>query len=550
MTDTSRYPVRERKRPSEWWNASNNRNVTGRINAAIINDLVEPGTYAQAMAGPHKEEWRRAMDEEITAQMANGTWELRRPPPGTRLLPCRWVYKVKYNPDGSTERFKARLVAKGYEQREGIDYGELFAPTSRTASLRALLAVAAARNMFVHQLDVSTAFLNGVLKEELWMEQPPGYEGDKTLACKLIKSIYGLKQAPRCWYEKLSGELGKLGFVPSKADSALFVKKDDTGIVLALVHVDDTVVASEDANLVESVKHAIGSCFKIRDLGEARMFLGMEITRKDNGGFVLSQQRYIQSVLEKHGMMDAKPRSTPLPIGYRHCAVSGPEELLANPTEYRALVGELNYLATCTRPDLAFALSMLSRHMAEPSKGALTLALGVLRYLAGTREMGLHFEKGADLLFVGYSDSDWAGDPVTRRSTTGYVYMLGGGTVSWLSQLQRTVAVSSVEAEYQATATAVREALWLQKLADDLSLPKSAVEIRVDSQGALSLGNNPITSARSKHIDVQHHLVRERVNSGEVCLSYCSTEHMVADSLTKALGEVKFQWCRNAMRLG
>ena len=546
VQDNLRYPARERKRPSEWWRNEEDRNVLGRISTAVSAGIAEPSTFKEAISGIHAEDWKLAMDEEMTAQLANDTWELLQPPAGTRLLPCRWVYKVKQNEDGSVERFKARLVAKGFQQREGIDYGELFAPTSRNSSLRALLALAATRKLVLHQLDVSTAFLNGELKEDLWMEQPPGYVGDEKLACKLRKSIYGLKQAPRCWYEKLSSELAKLGLFPSKADPAMFIRKDHRGVVFALVHVDDTIVAADELSLVREVKMDIGRCFKVRDLGEARVFLGMHINRDDTGGISLSQQNYVDQLLQRHHMEGAKFRSTPLPAGYKS-SIEDDSALLPNATEFRSLVGGLNYLATSTRPDIAYALSVLSRFMSAPTKGIMTQALGVLRYVAGTRSMGIHFGSCGDVAIKGYSDSDWAGDPITRRSTTGYLFSLNGGAISWSSKLQRTVAASSVEAEYQATAAAVREALWFRKLAGDLDLNQDSINISVDSQGALSLGNNPVTSARSKHIDVQHHIVRERINSGEVRLEYCPTDRMVADGLTKALGEIKFCWCREAM---
>ncbi|GIL74079.1 hypothetical protein Vretimale_10366 [Volvox reticuliferus] len=541
------YQLRERKRQAEW--SSDGQPVTiGRIYAAVNPGIPEPNTYAEAMAGQQAEEWQRAMDEEIEAQLANGTWELATPPPGTKLLPCRWVYKVKHNADGSVERFKARLVAKGYEQRAGIDYGELFAPTSRFASLRALLAAAAAKKMTVHQMDVSTAFLNGELKEELWMEQPPGYQSDdKAQACRLRRSIYGLKQAPRCWYDKLSEELAKFGLFPTAADPALFVKTDKTGRVYALVHVDDLLIASDKEELVIAIKKAIGACFKVRDLGEAKVYLGMEIRRLSAEEIVLSQQGYVEQLLERHQLADAKPRSTPLPPGTKILSAGESDLILQDATPYRKLIGELNYLATSTRPDISQALSFLARFMSAPTKGHQNLALGVLRYLSGTRELGLRFGGDKKNKVEGYSDSDWAGDPTTRRSTSGYAFLLNGAAISWSSQLQRTVAASSVEAEYQATAAAVREALWLRKLASELNLEGGATKISLDSQGALSLGKNAIISARSKHIDVHHHLVRERVVRGEIELGYCPTDQMVADILTKALGEIKFKWCRGAL---
>ncbi|KXZ50459.1 hypothetical protein GPECTOR_16g633 [Gonium pectorale] len=509
--------------------------------------------YEEAMASPFAAEWHQAMNEEMASQIANGTWELSQLPPGQRALACRWVYTVKRQPDGSIERFKARLVAKGFQQRPGLDFGELFAPTTRYASLRALLSVAAAQRLIIHQLDVKTAFLNGELEEELWMQQPPGYSnGDPQLACRLRKSIYGLKQAPRCWYEKLSSDLGSIGFVPSSADAALFVQSSPAGTVYALCHVDDLLVAAACEQQLAASKTAIGDCFTIRDLGPANVYLGMEI-RQDasNGDITLSQQRYTAELLERYRLSDAKARSTPLPAGARLLPADDGEPLLADGgSEYRAIIGSLNYLATSTRPDIAQAISALARYMAAPTQSHLRLAYGVLRYLAGTRSFGLRFSANSPAnAFTGYSDSDWAGDPTTRRSTTGYVFGLGSAAVSWSSQLQRTVAASSVEAEYQAAAAAVREALWLRKLAVDLRLPAEAISIKMDSQGALSLAHSPITSVRSKHIDVHHHLVRERVVRGEVQLSYCPTEHMVADILTKPLGEIKFRRCREAMGL-
>nr|AAB70784.1 protease/reverse transcriptase [Volvox carteri f. nagariensis] len=524
-------------------------NAGGGGNSAVQ----EPRSYEEAVASSQADKWRTSMDDEILSQLSNKTWELGTPPPGARILDCRWVYKIKQEPGGEV-RYKSRLVVKGFEQRAGIDYGELFAPTTRAALLRALLAVAAARGMTVHQMDVKTAFLNGDLAEELWMRQPPGYSnGDPSQACRLLKSVYGLKQAPRCWYEKLAAELGKLGYEPSASDPALFVKRGSDGSIDVLVHVDDMLVAADNPQLVAAAKAGIAGCFAVRDLGEARYYLGMEIVQdRRNRSIMLTQQRYVEQLLQRHSLENAKPRATPLPQGTRVLPASDTQPILTDSSGYRALVGELNYLATSTRPDIAHAqtshntLSMLARHMSAPTKAHMGLALGVLRYVSGTRALGLRYCGDASN-FCGYSDADWAGDPATRRSTTGYAFLLGSAAVSWSSQLQRTVAASSVEAEYQAAAAAVREALWLRKLASDLDLSPGAVNVQLDSQGALSLGNNPITSVRSKHIDVHHHIVCERVARGEVKLSYCTTEDMVADILTKALGEVKFVRCRTAL---
>ncbi|GIL78814.1 hypothetical protein Vretifemale_8246 [Volvox reticuliferus] len=490
------------------------------------------------------------MNEEIATQLANGTWELGIPPPGAKVILCRWVFKIKSHPDGTVERYKARLVAKGFTQREGVDFNEVFAPTSRGTSFHTLLAVAAAHGLKVNQLDVSTAFLNGELKEEIWMQQPPGYESkDPGAACHLLRSIYGLRQASRCWYDKMKVKFAEIGLMPSKSDPAMFVKVDEKGVVLVLVHVDDMCIAAKTQELVNKIKAAIGGLFKVRDLGEIKVFLGMEVKREENGDIVLSQAQYVERILRKYGLLEAKPKGTPMASGAKIVGARTNDEPMDDPTSFRTLVGELNYLAVSTRPDLAYALSVLSRCMAKPTKSAMGMAKGVLRYLAGTKKIGLRFQKMPEEHMDGFSDSDWAGDLDTRRSTTGYVFRVNGTAVSWSSQLQRTVAASSVEAEYQALSSAVREALWMKKLCADLGMMNGAVMIMVDSQGAMDLGNNPITLPRSKHIDVQHHMVRERIASGEVVLKYCTTERMVADTLTKALAEAKFVWCRKEMGL-
>ncbi|GIL81147.1 hypothetical protein Vretimale_12737 [Volvox reticuliferus] len=275
------------------------------------------------------------------------------------------------------------------------------------------------------------------------------------------------------------------------------LKVDKKGVILALVHVDDMCIAAKSQELIDQIKKAIGGLFKVRDLGEIKVFLGMEVGRRENGDITLSQAGYVERIMNVNGLGSVKPRGLPIAVGTRVTpATEDAAELLGDPTPYRALVGELNYLAVSTRPDLAFALSVLSRFMAKPTKAAMGMAKGVLRYVAGTRNLGLVFRRRPEEDIDGYSDSDWAGDLDTRRSTTGYVFRINGTAISWSSQLQRTVAASSVEAEYQALSGAVREALWLSKLCDDLEVVASPMRIQVDSQGAMNLGNNPVTSSR------------------------------------------------------
>ncbi|GAQ93484.1 hypothetical protein KFL_015700010 [Klebsormidium nitens] len=504
---------------------------------------VEPKTLEEALSSPEAELWREALEEEFASLQENQTWELCDPPPGVKPIPCKWAFKLKKDENGNVDRFKARLVIKGFKQKKGVDYDEVFAPVSRHVTLRSLLAVAAAENLEVDQLDIKTAFLNGDLEEEIWMEQPELFEtGEKQTACLLKKSLYGLKQAPRAWYLKLTSEMRKLGFEPSAADPALFTKADGNGKrTFVAVWVDDSLVVGEKLAVAE-VKEALGKIFTVRDLGPVRYFLGMEVARDRVKRTVkLTQRRAALDLLSEHGMEATRARRVPLNPGEK--ILKQGEPLNVEKFPYSSLVGSLLYLANCTRPDLAQVTGSLARFMSCPTEDHWRLARNVLSYLAGTSNEGLTY--GAESLeFVGFCDANHGGDPETRRSTTGYVFLLGGAAVSWASKLQPTVAYSTVEAEYMAAAYAAKEGLWIRKLAADLGVECKRMTILSDNQGALQLIKHPITSQRSKHIDISHHFVRERVIRGELHYDYCCTSKMPADFLTKALTSSKFELCK------
>ena len=317
-----------------------------------------------------------------------------------------------------------------------------------------------------------------------------------------------------------------------------------------LVYVDDILPASKSRELLDSVKHKLMKNFAVRDLGAATFFLGMEILRdRPNRSLKLVQGRLISEVIGKYGLTGAKTKTTPLSPGVRLATASSELELL-NTVQfpYSELVGTLLYLSVCTRPDIAHAVGCLSRYMAKPTRDQWNAAMGVLRYLSGTARYGICFSPCDDPTpTVGFCDADYAGDIDTRRSTTGYVFVMHGGAVSWSSRLQPTVAVSTSEAEYMAAAAAVKEALWMRKLLHDLQIEIGSVLILSDNQACLSLLKHPIASQRSKHIDIIYHFARERVARGEVCFQYCPTAKMVADSLTKALPPSKFLFCRDQM---
>jgi hypothetical protein len=387
---------------------------------------------------------------------------MQKPPQGAKLVRSKWVFKRKLNAIGQIERCKARLVAKGFTQGAGIDYDEVWAPVGKHTTFRTLLAVAAAQGLELHQMDIKTAFLHGDLEEEIWMQPPQGYTlGPEGAACRLKKSIYGLKQASRSWHAKLKSVFQKEGLHPSVADPALFVKRTPGGMVYVLVWVDDLFIVGP-RKLVDSVRAAVRRSFDSVDLGQSTWFLGMEIAHdKANHTISLSQSSLIRNMLTKFRLDDCRSVCTPLDPG----TVMSAEGSSLDAEEcgrYAEMVGCLLYVAVCTRPDIQFAASALARYMSCPTRELMRNVVHVFRYLAGTVDLALIFEgKGDPVCFV---DADFAGDVGTRRSTTGYAFLLFGTSVSWQSRLQRTVASSTTEAEYMAASAGVREALWMKIL--------------------------------------------------------------------------------------
>ncbi len=399
----------------------------------------------------------------------------------------------------------------------------------------------AAKDLELHQLDIKTAFLNGDLEEEIWMEQPPGYEEKgENISCHLKKSLYGLKQAPRAWYMRLRQELESIGLKASEADAGLFVLCDGNMRTYVVVYVDDILIAGHMTG-INVVKTILRDNFDVKDMGEATFYLGMEITRdRARHMLTLTQQRYAHDLVEKFGLADAKPRSVPMSPSIKLMKEDG--DLLED-RQFSELVGGLLYMSVYTRPDIAHAVGALARYTSKPTTVHWQAAKGVLRYVAGTATTGITYGRSEAKEVIGYCDADYAGDVDTRRSTTGYVFILNGGVISWSSRLQPTVAASTTEAEYMAAAAATKEALWLRKLLPDIEVEASTIEINCDNQGALQLLKHPIASSRSKHIDVLHHFARERVARNEVSFKYVETNKQVSDIMTKPLPQGKFKTC-------
>ncbi|KAJ9525182.1 hypothetical protein QJQ45_020705, partial [Haematococcus lacustris] len=520
-----RNPSRERHRPERFRDSDL---FAMNVSDSPVNDTP---TVAEALAGPMADLWIEAMNAELASLHANQTWCLEERPANARVLPTKWVLKVKRDAAGNIEKLKARLVAKGFYQQSGVDVGDVYAPVSKHTTLRTLLAKAAAENMEIHQLDFETAFLNGKLEpgEVIYVQQPEGFEeGSTNTVCRLQKALYGLRQAPRAWHARLCEELLSMGFKASEADPALFTLQLSTGMVYLLVYVDDCLLCTQQGDTagLAHVKKQLSSAFKLKDLGEARWFLGMQPTRdRAEGTIKLDQHKFIQELVTANSKSAA--HSKPLPMAPAVKLVREGDALDTTLHHYSALVGSLLYLTCCTRPDIAFAVGALARHMSAPTKQHWAAACSVLCYLKGTADQGLLFGGVSGL--QGFSDADYAGDKDTARSTTGYIFTLNGGAISWSSRLQPTVAMSTAEAEYMAASSAAKEALWLRKLMRDLQLDASCVHLGCDNQAAIQLLHNPMATSRAKHIDVHHHFVRERI-SRAVVADQCNYPELVSAS--------------------
>lgn len=507
----------------------------------------EPANEREALSGPAAAQWRHAMDEEMQSLAANQCWQLQELPPDAKAIGCKWVFKIKRDSKGNVERYKARLVAKGFTQREHIDFEEVYAPVSQYSTLRAFLAVIAEQDLELRQLDITTAFLNGDLTEELYMQQPPGYNfGGPRTACRLLRAIYGLRQAGRAWHIKLKAALLNIGFSPSTADASFFILQSGGDLILVLVYVDDILIAAPSMDAIAGIISQLLTVFKGRDLGEPVLFLGMQIRRdRQLRTLHLRQERYALSICDRFGPSGSRAKVLPLAPGLQ--LVREGDAMSVDEGLFGELIGCLLYLASCTRPDIAQAVGTLARFMSAPKQQHWHAAMGVLRYISNTSTMGITYSGSAPLQI--FCDADFAGDIDTRRSRTGFVGTLNGGAIVWNSKLQPTVAVSTCEAEYMALAAACKDALWLRKLLPDLgmALGPQPITIRCDNQGALMLARNPISTPRSKHIDVLHHFARERAERSEVSFVHVGTADNIADSLTKALPEAKFKFCLEGM---
>ncbi|KIN98729.1 hypothetical protein M404DRAFT_31056 [Pisolithus tinctorius Marx 270] len=499
----------------------------------------EPCSFNDAMRCTDADQWYAAMIDKLQTFKSIGLYEEVALPPGRKLIDSKWVYKIKRGPTSEIERYKACLVAKGFTQVHGIDYTEMFAPVTKFATIHILLALAAKYNLEIHQMDVKSAFLNGLLDEEIYLRPPLGFPPDSNKVWWLLQALYGLKQAPKSWYSRLQTVFESLGFTRSQADHSLFFKVENGILIVVAVYIDDKLILSKCCTTIEHVKAQLSQEYEMKDLGEARWILGMEILRDcDKGIIQLSQKRYVKNILECFGMSKGRAVATPIEPNLKLEKLEIPE---ADTKSYQGALRALMYAMLATRPDLAFTVGMLSHHAACPGHEHTTVLKCIFHYLRCTPDVRLTYKRDSNAHVIRYVDADWAADINNCRSVTGYTFILSGGAVSWSSKKQSSVALSSTEAEYMATCTAMKEAIWIHTLVLELEtvLSHEPTPLLIDNQSAISLARNAMFHDRTKHIVIRHHFIREKVDSGEVVVNYVSTNDQVADMLTKGVSREK-----------
>ena len=502
----------------------------------------EPRDVGHALSDPN---WVNAMHEELENFERNRVWVLVEPPPNCHPIGTKWVFKNKQGEDGVVVRNKARLVAQGYSQKEGIDYEETFAPVARLEAIRILLAFAASKGFKLFQMDVKSAFLNGFIEEEVYVRQPPGFENPKhpDRVFKLQKALYGLKQAPRAWYARLKTFLLENGFKMGSVDKTLFLLKHDGNTLIVQIYVDDIIFGGSSHALVAKFADTMSREFEMSMMGELTFFLGLQIKQSKEGTFV-HQGKYTKDVLKKFDMADAKPLSTPM--GTTTALDADEDGEAVDQKEYRSMIGSLLYL-TATRPDIHFAVCLCARFQASPRTSHRQAVKRIMRYLHFTPELGLWYSSASSLSLQGFSDADFAGCRLDRKSTSGTCQFLGSLLVSWSSCKQSSVAQSTTEAEYVAAASCCSQLLWMISTLRDFGLSFSRVPLLCDSTSAIFVAKNPVLHSKTKHIDVRYHFLRDHQGKGDIELCHVDTQNQLADILTKPLDQATFARLRGEL---
>ncbi|CAH9052299.1 unnamed protein product [Cuscuta europaea] len=519
-------------------------------------DLNEPKTYSEAIRSREAQKWLEAMKSEMDSLRVNQTWTLVPRPNATSVVECKWLFKVKEE-SGNNIRYKARLVAKGFTQKEGVDYAEIFAPVVKFTTVRIMLALVAHHDWEMKQMDVTTAFLHGELDKKIYMTQPEGFVDPKRSdhVCLLRKALYGLKQSPRQWNIRFDKCMQSMKFVKSACDHCLYFKNTNSVPVFLLIYVDDMLIISPCLKSIMYVQKCLCENFAMKDLGDAKRILGINIIRdRSKHTLVLNQISYVEKVLSKFNMSSAAPVHVPLASHFVLSKNQSPktdsEIELMKSVPYSNAIGSVMYLMVSSRPDIAYAVSCLSRFMSNPGMPHWNALKWLLRYLKFSANHGLIFTKCTEgVKLSGYVDYNYANDKDNRKSTTSYVFTLCGSCISWKSQLQPIIALSTTEAEYVAATETFKEAIWLSRLVAEIGFLKQDVTVFSDSQSAIQLCKNPVFHDRTKHIDVRFHFIRDVLDAGKVKLCKIPSEFNPADMGTKCLSAEKLLSCKRILNL-
>jgi len=530
-------------------------------------DIRVPSSHKQVLRSPQKEHWLAAERAEMDSFKENQVMVPCWVPSHKKALRTKWIYTAKYDVDGKLKKYKARLVARGFEQIFGIDFDETFSPVTRLTSLRLLLALSAQMGLYTHQMDVKTAFLNAELDEETYIDIPEGVTPE--VPCngfRLQRALYGLKQSPRLWNKNINDFLIGLGFQPLPNEPCLYSRRTGADIAMIALYVDDLVISGSTIDIVQDIKSQLSARYSMSDLGEVGQILGCEVKRDGPiGRLTLTQRAYIRQIIAKFFpniqlTVVQTPAAVQTYLSKSMCP-SSPEAIAAmKDVPYREAVGSLLWLASGTRPDIAYAVSQVARFCENPGKEHWEAVQRIFRYLAGTIDLGLRYMSSDSLLhgqvgchsfavpsddpmvqdvadvFQVFSDSDHGRCRDTRRSVTGFIFYLAGAPICWQSRQQPTVALSSMEAEYMAACATTQEALWLVALLKALGFTQSRpVLIQEDNQSAIEYSKNPTSHKYTKHIDTRYHFVREQVMAKTVELRKVDSAANVADILTKPL---------------
>ncbi|GJS49571.1 putative ribonuclease H-like domain-containing protein [Tanacetum coccineum] len=497
----------------------------------------EPKKISEALKD---DSWVEAMQEELLQFRLQQVWILVDLPHGAKVIGTKWVYRNKRDERGVVVRNKARLVAQGHRQEEGIDYDEVFAPVARIEAIRLFLAFASFMGFIVYQMDVKSAFLYGTIDEEVYVSQPPGFvdPDHPKKVYKVVKALYGLHQAPRAWYATLSTFLEEHGYRRGTIDKTLFIKKDKKDIMLVQVYVDDIIFGSTRKSWCDEFEALMKGRFQMSSMGELIFFLGLQVKQKTDGIFI-SQDKYVADMLKKFDLASVKTAITPMET---KMALTKDEE--ADDVDvhlYRSMIGSLMYL-TASRPDIMFAVCVCSRFQVTPKTSHLNAVKRIFKYLKGKPNLGLWYPRESSFDLEAFSDSDYAGANLDRKSTTGGCQFLGSRLISWQCKKQTIVATSTTEAEYVAAASCCGQVLWIQNQMLDYGFNFMNTKIHIDNESTICIVKNPVYHSKTKHIEIRHHFIRDCYEKKLISVEKIHTNFNVTDLLTKPFDGPRFNY--------